>query len=112
MLIVFSLENGSHFPGFFWGVGVCQVILDYILDILNIMLCLLWTLLYNLLDNIELLVLLNRQSLWLGSDCKFCLPSVGGDSSVSSISKAFALLLRLCPAYVPLSGSPSEMAAV
>lgn len=63
MLIVFSLENGSHFPGFFWRVGVCQVILDYILDILNIMLCLLWTLLYNLLENIELSVFLNRQSL-------------------------------------------------
>lgn len=72
--VVFPFENGSHFPVYLevGRGGISQVILGYILDILNVRSCLLWILLYNPLVRVFCLFK-DRQSPWLGIDCRFCL---------------------------------------
>ena len=51
------------------------------------MVCPLWVPLHNRLENVE--IFFKLAVTWSGSDCSAVLPSVGGDSSVRSTSRAF-----------------------
>lgn len=100
--LTFSLENGSHFPGAF-GVGVCQVILD-----VSWTFCVHFRSCYIILwRTLSFVFVLNRQSPWLGSDCKLCLAFRGWwfqcQFNFQNLCCASLTALHMCHPEVSLS---------
>lgn len=102
----FPLRKGHIFLFGFW-FGVCQVILNCILDIVDVVLYTLWILLCNPPTNdFCFVLLLNRQSPCLGSDGKFCFTLCGWwlqcQFAFQSCSVSMLFLVCACATWVSL----------
>lgn len=106
MLISIDCLFPSH-PKFFW-FFMCQVILDYILNVLNISLSL-WVFFKSYRECCFVLFcfFVGNLSIWSGSGCKFQLPFCGFCSHHGLLFKSFVLLESLpCVCHLGASMGP------